>query len=149
MKKRLMLLISFFALLTVFCFQSAALDFDIVPFDELENGERIDYAILQEKIDKVYDALGVKKFDLKFTGEFAEIKDRIYEESNFDVDLFIGNLPDPFVAKRNVQEKLNIHFSDWKKAGLATVNERGIALTDAGMDVQNPLLVDCMDAFGL
>jgi len=49
----------------------------------------------------------------------------------------------------DLQEKLNIHFSDWKKAGLATVNERGIALTDAGMDVQNPLLVDCMDAFGL
>ncbi len=110
MKKRLMFAVSLLILMEAFAFQSSAFDFgfDVVPFDQLDNGERLDYSVIQEKIDKVYDALNIQKFDLKFTGEFAEIKEKIYEESNFDVDLFIGNLPDPFVAKRELQESLHI-----------------------------------------
>ena len=49
----------------------------------------------------------------------------------------------------DLKEKLSERFSVWEKAGLAAMDEQRIALTDAGMDVQNPLLVECMPAFGL
>ena len=110
MKKLTLFCVTFLMMLAAFCFQASAKDLirSIVPFDELENGDRVDYAILQKKVDKVYDKLGIKRFDFSFTGEFKDVKDKVYEDSNFDVDLFIGNLPDVFAVKRDVQDALHI-----------------------------------------
>lgn len=143
MKKLLLLCASLFVLMAAFCLQASARDLirDIVPFDELPSGERIDYKILQEKVDKVYDALGVKTFDLRFTGEFEEIKNKVYEDSNFDVDLFIGNIPDVFAVKRDVQDALGIDHNASK--------ERLFELAEVIRATGNPTLATVTRFIGL
>lgn len=143
MKKLILLCVSFLALMAALCFQASARDLirEITPFDELPNGERINYHILQEKIDKVYDALGIQTFDLRFTGEFEEIKDKVYEDSNFDVDLFIGNIPDVFAAKRSVQDALGIEYDAAQKYYFALAEQ----IREAG----NPTLATVTRFIGL